>query len=629
LKSHSYIAASGTEAAGDILVSHNNNNKEQNIPASDSCASQGQTSQVTGATVLENNTSGQATDDVRRHHDSDTNFVGEKYSHPSSGAGNSEQATASGDTASQGSAATANCSDTGPVSQSSGSATVDSGSTSSSPSGSGGQTSSISGTDEGSSTGQIATPSLAPEPSIPVLGLAAASDSGVQGDDLTNVATSTLTGTGSGGETVTLIDGTTPIGTTTVANDGSWSIVSGMLADGTHNLTATEADSSGNVSAPSLPLALTIDTAAPSVPSNLALDPASDSGASGDDRTNLPSPVITGTAEIGTTVTLYDKGTAIGTGTADPTTGTFSISPSSPLDEGANSVIATSTDAAGNSASSGFTVTLDTTPPVVTDALGTDGVTVMGGGDPNTAVTISEDGKVLGTADGDSTGAWSFDTVGLAPGAHSLVATETDAAGNAGSAAPLGVTVSDPRFALTDTATSASSLLHGSDYPGPVNYVQATYDYTGTDSSVIGALVNDVFIHAGAGENAEAAKGGNNVLAGGNGSSWLVGASGQDGGTDTFFLSASGGQQAWDTLVNFHVGDMLTLWDFNSASGSTNSIGNQGASGAQGETLSVDFGDGSGATTLVTFAGLSSSAQFSTATGSSGGHDYAMLTRTS
>jgi large repetitive protein len=463
-------------------------------------------------------------------------------------------------------------------------------------------------------------------PSAPTLALAAASDSGVQGDHITNVVTPTLTGTGVAGDIVTILDGTTPTGTATVAADGNWSTVSSTLADGAHNLTATQSGTSGNVSPASPVLALTIGSTLPAIPT-LVLDPASDSGVKGDDRTNIAKPVITGTAEGGTTVTLTDAGTVLGTTMAD-TGGTWSITAGTPLNEGANSLTATSTDAAGSSASGSLTVTLDTTAPTVTDTLGTDGVTVTGAGDPNTPVTISEGGTVVGTAQGDAAGASNFDATSLAPGAHSLVATQTDAAGNTGSAAALAVTVTDPRFNLVDSATSASSLLRGSDYAGPVNHLQAAYDHSGAAPSVISALVGDVFIQSGAGANAEAAKSGNNVLSGGNGSSWLVGADGSDGGTDTFFLSAQGGQPAWDTLVNFHVGDMLTLWGFNSASGSTTSVGIQGTSGGEGETLSVDFGGGAGASTLVTFAGLSSSAQFTTSNGSTGGLDFSMLTRT-
>jgi hypothetical protein len=476
-------------------------------------------------------------------------------------------------------------------------------------------------------TPPVTTPPIV-NPPAPVLALDPASDSGVHGDGCTNVATPTLTGTGATGDTVTLLDGGAPIGSGTVAGDGTWSIVGTTLPDGTHDLTATETNPTGGVSAASPVLPLIIDTTLPPIPSNLTLDPASDSGTKGDNCTNIGTPVITGTAGAGTVVTLSDAGGVIGTTTADPTTGAWSILSTGPLSEGANGLTTTSTNTAGNSSSAGLTVTLDTTPPTVTDALGSNGITVTGAGDPNTAVTISEGGTVVGTAQGDASGAWSFNAAGLAPGAHSLVASETDAAGNTGSAAPLAVAVSDPRFNLVDASTAASVLLHGSDYAGPVDHLQAAYDYTGSNSSVISALVGNVFIGAGAGENAAAAKDGTNVLAGGNGSSWLVGADGSDGGTDTFFLSPQDGQAAWDTLVNFHVGDMLTLWDYNSAAGSVTPVGIAGATGAEGQTMSVDFGQGAGATTLVTFAGLSASAQFSTMTGSTGGHDFSMLTRT-
>ena len=52
---------------------------------------------------------------------------------------------------------------------------------------------------------------------------------------------------------------------------------------------------------------------------------------------------------------------------------------------------------------------------------------------------------------------------------------------------------------------------------------------------------------------------GSNVLEGGSSSNWLVGASGADGGNDTFFVDNRGGQCTWDTLLNFHTGDSLTL----------------------------------------------------------------------
>ena len=57
---------------------------------------------------------------------------------------------------------------------------------------------------------------------------------------------------------------------------------------------------------------------------------------------------------------------------------------------------------------------------------------VKGVGQANTAVPIREGGAKLGTAMADGTGAWSFTPSGLADGAHTLTASQTDLAGNTG-----------------------------------------------------------------------------------------------------------------------------------------------------------------------------------------------------
>ncbi len=311
---------------------------------------------------------------------------------------------------------------------------------------------------------------------------------------------------------------------------------------------------------------------------------------------------------------------------------------------------ATVTDTAGNPLDTSALTTLtgsdtglviDTTAPVVTAALASNPLDtnsnsiaysqiLTGGGDPNALVTISEGSQAIGVANANATGTWTYDPSQLAPGVHTLVASETDAAGNMGStaaAAPL--TVSDTRFGVTDVTSSTSGSLVGSDYTGPVSYLQAQYVYSGSDNVVIGARVADVFLKGGTGDDALAAKAGSNVLDGGAGSSWLVGASGADGGTDTFFVDGRGGQSTWNTLLNFHTGDMVTLWGFDAATGGMSWLDNQGAASYQGTTLHADFGAGSGTSALVTFAGLTTSnAQFATSTGTSGGLSYLAVTRT-
>src|SRR5207237_4201866 len=85
-------------------------------------------------------------------------------------------------------------------------------------------------------------------PSPVGLTLSSSSDSGIKGDNTTDVATPVITGLGEGGDTVTLFDGTMILGTVVVADDGTWSITTNALASGVHILTASESDTTQNVS---------------------------------------------------------------------------------------------------------------------------------------------------------------------------------------------------------------------------------------------------------------------------------------------------------------------------------------------------------------------------------------------
>ena len=268
--------------------------------------------------------------------------------------------------------------------------------------------------------------------------------------------------------------------------------------------------------------------------------------------------------------------------------------------------------------------------PVVTDTVAANGYTVTGEADPNATVIITEGTTTVGTVMSDASGAWIFDSSILSPGPHTLIASETNAENATGSAAAVTVTSPNSRFVLGDSNTASTGSFFGSSYSGPVGYLNAQYGYTGSDNVVLSAEVPNVFIQGGSGEDALQAFAGSNVLDAGGGSTWMVGASGADGGTDTFFATAQSGQADWDTILNFHVGDMLTLWDYNAASGSTTWTDNMSAAGYTGATLGVNFGGGSGASALITFAGLSSgSAHFAMSAGSSGGVNCLLVARTS
>ncbi|KPF81967.1 hypothetical protein IP70_22515, partial [alpha proteobacterium AAP38] len=120
--------------------------------------------------------------------------------------------------------------------------------------------------------------------------------------------------------------------------------------------------------------AIIIDTTAPSAPSTPNMVAGTDSGASNsDDITNDTTPNLSGTAEGSATITLYDTDgtTVVGTGTAQAG-GNWLITTST-LSEGTHTITAKATDAAGNVsvASSGLTITIDTTAPALTIPNGT------------------------------------------------------------------------------------------------------------------------------------------------------------------------------------------------------------------------------------------------------------------
>jgi hypothetical protein len=222
------------------------------------------------------------------------------------------------------------------------------------------------------------------------LALAAASDSGTNGDGITNDNTPTIAGladpsvydlqVSNYATTISLFadGGTTAIGTGTVtdATTGAWTAtVTTALSDGVHQITAKAADAAGNVSVLSSAVSITIDTIPPPAPINLTLDPASDSGTLGDNTTNDNTPTITGRGYVvGQTVQLFEGATALSpTAVVDGTglIGHWSITLSSPLSDGSHILTGKVSDVAGNLSVASYSLglTIDTIAPVAPTGL--------------------------------------------------------------------------------------------------------------------------------------------------------------------------------------------------------------------------------------------------------------------
>lgn len=115
---------------------------------------------------------------------------------------------------------------------------------------------------------------------------------------------------------------------------------------------------------------------------------------------------VTGTAEPGSTVTVTGPGdTALGTATADATTGAFTVTLTTPQEVGTGLNV-TATDAADNT-SAAATVTVTQPDPAAPDAptsLSSNGITVTGTAEPgSTVIVTNDDGAQVGTATASTT----------------------------------------------------------------------------------------------------------------------------------------------------------------------------------------------------------------------------------
>ena len=272
-----------------------------------------------------------------------------------------------------------------------------------------------------------------------------------------------ISGTAKAGSNVTIMDGSNVLGTTTAGADGTWSFTPSVdLGRGEHSFTATAKDPMGNESSSSS-WTVTIDTDAPVKPTiDAALDDVGtvqgtlSDGSSTDD----PTPTLSGKAEAGSTVKIYDQNGLLGEVTAKAD-GTWSFSPVAKLPEGEHRFHVTATDKAGNTsaASDDFVLNLDYTAPdaskvSITDVVDdfgsvTGSVTSGGKTDDNTplikgtgaeagnTITVYNGDKVIGTAKVQADGTWELQvTKALPDGTYNLTVKETDSVGNTTAASP-------------------------------------------------------------------------------------------------------------------------------------------------------------------------------------------------
>ena len=216
-------------------------------------------------------------------------------------------------------------------------------------------------------------------------------------------------------------------------------------------------DQAGNTGGASSSFTLELDSIAPVAPviSTVQDNTAPTTGPIGNGQTtNETRPALSGSGEVGATITVLSDGLPIGTTTVGAG-GTWSFTPTDALGNGTHTLTVTATDSAGNTspASNGFTLTVDSVSPnaplitQVTDDVGpltgnlnngqaTNDArpTLSGTAEANSTVKIYDNGTLIDTVSADGGGAWIFTPgTALSNGNHTLTVTATDAAGNVSS----------------------------------------------------------------------------------------------------------------------------------------------------------------------------------------------------
>ena len=331
----------------------------------------------------------------------------------------------------------------------------------------------------------------------------------VAGDNVVNkteaAAGVTISGTATAGSaavngqtaTITIVDSSNAVKDTYTATvtSGAWSVnvtaaQAQALADGSYSIKANVSDAAGNA-APTATQAISVDETAPSI--------AITTPVAGDNVVNKAEAAagvtISGTATAGSaaingqtaTITIVDSSNAVkDTYTTTVTSGAWSVNVTAAqaqaLADGSYSIKANVSDAAGNAAPTATqAIALETIAPTV--AIGTAGTTTnqatqtisgtatAAAGEAAVGATVTLFDSVnggtatqIGTATVGPGGTWSTGVVLSGNGSHSIVAQDTDAAGNFGASTAVVFTLtvvpggwSDPGGGNWNDATNWSS----------------------------------------------------------------------------------------------------------------------------------------------------------------------------
>ncbi len=258
-------------------------------------------------------------------------------------------------------------------------------------------------------------------------------------------------------------------------------------------LSAAALDAAGNPSSCSNNLSYTNDSTPPAAPTGLVSSPASPA--------NNNNPVISGTAEAGSTVKLFTNSSCSGGPTATGSAATFA-SPGIPVtvpDNSTTTFYASATDAAGNTSpcSTGVAYTEDSAPPAAptgltsspTSPANNNSPKILGGAEAGSTVKIYTDAACTAGNLAATGSATTFASPGIAVSVSddtttTFHATATDAAGNTSTCSSSNVT-----YVEDSTAPSAPTGLAVSPTP-PANNNNPVISGTAEAGSTVKLFTN-------------------------------------------------------------------------------------------------------------------------------------------
>jgi hypothetical protein len=238
-----------------------------------------------------------------------------------------------------------------------------------------------------------------------------------------------ITGTSESSVTITVLLNGTENGTTNSTSLSTWIYTPGTaLTNGTYATTATATDAAGNISEPSAPFNITVDTIAPDAP--VITGPAG--GVS-----NVPRPTISGTAENNVTIRLFIDGEQVGVTVASGA-GDWELTLADALVDDTYTFTARAVDAGGlvSTPSAEFLLTIDQEAPAAPVISGpaspvttTSTPTFTGTAPADANVIVYIDGAADGVATANGSGAWTHvSSEALANGTYEITA-QTDVGG--------------------------------------------------------------------------------------------------------------------------------------------------------------------------------------------------------